>query len=569
MIEQRIQETLREFGKLESGRRVWDSHFQDLADVLWPGLASITRQTTPGERRTDQIYDGTPMLAVRGLVSAIDGMLKPKTSRWMSIRAADDGLNELDVAKAWLEQATDIMFREFYRPRARFIQASGETDRSLVVLGSGTVFVSEPRDLNGLLFRSLPLRDTFYVENADGIVDTIYWRTEWPAYKAEQMWGRDKLGAETRRALEEKRGDAAFKFLQVIRPRSKRDHERRDASNMPWQYQAIDVASSHIVEESGFMEWPFATPRWDTESGETYGRSPGMLALPDSRTLQQQGKTILKAGHMAVEPPLMAPHESIVRGPSLVPGGITYYNAAALRNAGLRDPIRPLFTGAQIPLAREMQQDVREQIFAAFFRNVLNLPVDGPAMTATEVIERKEEFVRTIGPVFGRLEADYMAPMVERAFGILLRQGKFPEPPPELQGQEVRFEFASPVEKVRRQLDTMNAVRTIEMISPFVQADPAVMDNFNGDEIARDAAEFNSMPQRWLKPREQVEAEREQAQAGAGQPGGADLMALMGGASGGAAPAPMPPVDPEASLDETLAGPLGDMAGPLREAVGP
>ncbi len=509
MIEQRIGDVLRAFGGLEGGRRVWDSHFQDLADVLWPGLANITRQSAPGSKRSGQIYDGTPLLAVRGLVSAIDGMLKPKTSRWMSIRAADDGVNELDAVKGWLEQATDIMFREFYRPRARFIQASGETDRSLVVLGSGTVFVSEPRDLNGLLFRSLPLRDTYFVENADGVVDTLYWRTNWPARTAEQIWGRERLGAETRRALEEKRGDAEFKFLQVIRPRAMCEPGRRDATNMPWEYMAIDVGSAHIIEESGFEEWPFATPRWDTESGETYGRSPGMLALPDSRTLQQQGKTILKAGHMAVEPPLMAPHESIVRGPSLVPGGITYYNAAAMRNAGLRDPIRPLFTGAQIPLAREMQADVREQIFAAFFRNVLNLPTSGPAMTATEIVERKEEFVRTIGPVFGRLEADYMAPMVERAFGILLRQGKFPPPPEELQGQEISFEFASPVEKVRRQLDTMNAVRTIEMIAPFVQADPAIMDNFNGDEIARDAAEFNSMPQSWLNPKAEVARMRE------------------------------------------------------------
>ncbi|MDH5556770.1 MAG: portal protein [Alphaproteobacteria bacterium] len=562
MIEQHIQETLRDFGKLEGGRRVWDSHFQDLADVLWPGLASITRQSTPGEKRTGNIYDGTPMLAVRGLVSAIDGMLKPKTSRWMSIRAADDEINEDDGAKSWLEQATDIMFREFYRPRARFIQASGETDRSLVVLGSGTVFVTESRDMNGLLFRSLPLRDTFYVENADGVIDTLYWRTTWPAYKAEQVWGREKLGPEPRRALEEKRGDAEFKFLQIIRPRDQREPGRRDAAHMPWQYLAIDVASAHVMEESGFEEWPFATPRWDTESGETYGRSPGMLSLPDSRTLQQQGKTILKAGHMAVEPPLMAPHESIVRGPSLVPGGITYYNAAALRAAGLRDPIRPLFTGAQIPLAREMQRDVREQIFAGFFRNVLNLPVNGPAMTATEIIERKEEFVRTIGPVFGRLEADYMAPMVERAFGILLRQGKFPPPPESLQGQEVRFEFASPVEKVRRQIDTMNAVRTIEMIAPFVQADPAIMDNFNGDEIARDAAEFNSMPQSWLNPRDQVAAKREQAAAGPA--GGPDLMALMGGDGG-----PPGATDPGSVSDETLAGPLSAMAGPLSEAVGP
>jgi hypothetical protein len=235
MSEQRIHEILQEFSRLEGSRRVWDSHFQDLADVLWPGLASITRQGMPGEKRTGGIYDGTPMLAVRGLVSAIDGMLKPKTSRWMSIRAADRGLDELDTVKSWMQQATDIMFREFYRPRARFIQASGETDRSLVVLGSGTLFVSEPRDLDGLLFRSLPLRDTFFVENADGIVDALYWRSRWPARTAERMWGREKLGVEVRRALAEKRGDQEFSFLQVIRPRDERDPEGRGTLNMPFQ----------------------------------------------------------------------------------------------------------------------------------------------------------------------------------------------------------------------------------------------------------------------------------------------------------------------------------------------
>lgn len=504
----RASDILTRFKPISANQDVWRSHWQDCADVMAPHMPGFTRTWAQGERRTNQIYDGTPMLAVRGLVSAIDGMLKPKTSRWMTIRAAEDGLNESDAVKSWLDKATDIVFREFYRPKARFIQATGETDHSLVVLGSGTVFITEAKSKNGLVFHSLPLSNTYWQQNADGEIDTLYWKTRWSARIAEEKWGRDKVGQDVRRALDENHPEQEFEFIQVIGPRAKRDPEKMSPENMPFEYIAIEVASEHLIEESGFDEWPFATPRWDTQSGETYGRSPGMLALPDSRTLQQQGKTILRAGHLAVEPPLMAPHESIVRGPSLVPGGITYYNAAAMRSAGLRDPLRPLFTGSQIPLAREMQNDTRDQIFVAFFRNVLNLPVDGPAMTATEVIERKEEFVRTIGPVFGRLEADYMAPMVERAFGILLRQGKFPDPPDELLDQEVRFEFASPVEKVRRQIDTMNAVRTIEMIAPFVQADPAIMDNFNGDEIARDASEFNSMPQRWLRPREDVEEQR-------------------------------------------------------------
>lgn len=502
------EDLLRRFKRAKS-RGSFDTLFQDLADLMSPNMASFTRQQTEGGRRHTTIYDGTPMLAVRGMVNAIDGLLKPKTAKWTKIKAVDEALDSSDSARLWMEQATDIMFGEFYRPKARFIQSSGETDRSLVVLGSGTLFTKENRDLDGLAFRSLPMAHIFFQENADGIIDTLYWHTHWEARIAEEFWGREKLSPEVKKALEENRDDAKFEFLQVIRPRKERNPESRLPKDMPWEYISVEIVNEHIIEESGFMEWPFATPRWDTESGEVYGRSPGMVALPDSKTLQQQGRTILRAGHLAVQPPLMAPHESIVRGPSLVPGGITYYNAAALRNAGISDPLRPLFTGSQIPLAREMQNDTRDQVFAAFFRNVLNLPVNGPEMTATEVIERKEEFVRELGPIFGKLESDYLSPMVERSFSILMRQGKFPPPPEELQGQQIRFEFESPIEKVRSQIESMGAVQTVNMLGPFVQADPSIMDNFNGDSISRDVSRFNSMPQRWLRPEKERDAIRE------------------------------------------------------------
>jgi len=45
-----------------------------------------------------RLYDGTPILARRGLASAPDGLIKPKTARWFTIRAADDALNERDEA---------------------------------------------------------------------------------------------------------------------------------------------------------------------------------------------------------------------------------------------------------------------------------------------------------------------------------------------------------------------------------------------------------------------------------------------------------------------------------------
>ena len=82
-------------------------------------------------------------------------------------------------------------------------------------------------------------------------------------------------------------------------------------------------------------------------------------------------------------------------------------------------------------LVRTMNLNDPEQR-RVFFDVHRDLPREGPGDRAgkrVEVLERKEEFIRTIGPVFGRLESDYIGQVVERGFNILLRAGAFPEPP--------------------------------------------------------------------------------------------------------------------------------------------
>jgi hypothetical protein len=55
----------------------------------------------------------------------------------------------------------------------------------------------------------------------------------------------------------------------------------------------------------------------------------------------------------------------------------------------------------------------------------------------------------------------------------------------------------------------------VELLAPFVEADPAIMDNFDGDAIARDTPEIFGLPQRWLRAREEVDARRAVRLAGA------------------------------------------------------
>lgn len=531
-----VADLLARHKKLKSARRNWEQTWQELAEVLLPRRADFTLETSvDGERRTDNIFDSVPMQARRSLSSAIDSLMMPRNVQWFHVRPRNEDLTADEEVMRWSELVSKRMFNAVYSKEARFIQRSGEIINDLVTFGTGVLFIGETKRPGNVLFRSFHLRDTLICESSEGLVDTVMITMKLSARQAAQRYGEENLGEKAREALRAGKTDQQFDYLWVVMPREDADRTKLGARNMPWASLVIEVDSETKVRESGFEEFPFAVPRWDTTSGEVYGRSPGMLALPDAETLQAMGKTLLVAGQRATDPPLWALGDGLMSAARTFPGGITYIDGAVARQFG-RVPIGELQTSAQIPVGREMQNDLREQIWGAFFRNVLQLPVNAPRMTATEIIERKEEMLRSVGPVFGQLETDYPAVLTERVFGIMFRAGAFPPPPEALLGQDVDFRFESPILRAKNQIETVGLARQLETLALLIQAQPDMMDNFDGDVIARATPLAGGFPHNWLVPVEQRDAQR-QARAEAQQAmQQAEMANQLGGAIGKVTP---------------------------------
>ncbi len=507
-----IGELLERWRRLQGEKAQWHSHYDDLARVMLPRRLGFASTTVDGERRTDDIFDGTPMLAARGLANAIGGLIRPEGLPQVKMRVEEDGLNELDEVRDWLYQAETSLKEAFNSPAARFRQASGEVDQDLVVFGTAVMFVAENSKHDKLLFQSLHLRDATPFFGESGIVDGMFLKRRLTARQLDARFGRDKLSERTRERAE-KTPDDRIDVLHAVIPRSDFKNMPLLAKNMPISDLWIEIDAKHVLAESGFNEFPFIVPRWDTSSGEDLGRSPGMLALPDADTLQSMGETILIAGQRAADPPLFAPNDGSFDAVNSFPGGLSYYDvetAVAMRG----NPFFPLSTGTNLPLTRDMQQDVRQQIFAAFFKNVLNLPVEGPQMTAFEVNQRKEEFIREIGPIFGRLETDYTAPMVERAFMLRLRANGFPPIPEILAGRNLRFEYDSPVKRIRQQIEASAARLWSQEMLTLGQIKPEAIDLINIDELGRFSAEALGIPLKILNGADvvqQLRVSRQQA----------------------------------------------------------
>jgi hypothetical protein len=435
--------------------------------------------------------------------------MRPEGDKWFFIRPTDDGAVD-DEAQEWIETAENRLRGALDNPAARMRQSLGEVDLGLVVFGTAPFFLGESRNLNRLLFKTLPLKDSA-VEWDEHQLLAFYRYQRMNVRQAEAAFGVGNLGVKARELIDAKKIDQKLLYINAVMPRTDRLIRGKFSKNMPIASYWLEADSEKIVEETGFHEWPYIVPRMDTSPDEDYGRSPGMIALPDANTLQAMGETILVAGQRAADPPLFAPNDGSFNEANTFPGGISYYDVSLARS--LRgNPIFPLDTGHNLPITRDMQHDVRQQVFSAFFRNVLNLPVEGPQMTATEVIQRREEFIREIGPMCGRWESDYIAPMIERAFMVVLRGGGFPPIPESLGGKNIGFEYESPVKRVRQQIEATAARLWKDELLQIAQVDPGVMDIFDSDEYVRFTAQAAKIPMRLMRARDETE-QRRQARA--------------------------------------------------------
>lgn len=498
-------------------RSQFDQHFEDLARVYHPRRQGFTQTVVDGDYRLEDVYDGTPMQNARSLANTVGAMIRPEGQDLAEVKAEDDAVNEIGEAQDWLGRTTETLNNSMRDPRARFRQATGEVDHDLVVFGTGILFAGLAQSQNHLLYQSVHLKDGYPMFTDEGMPVGLYRPKKIFLWQLELMFGKENLSNESKEALDQKKGDEKVDVLYWVGRRKNAPLEEPIFSvNLPYEEIWMEVQAKHIISEGGFNEFPFIIPRWDTTSGEEYGRSPGMIALPDANTLQAMGETILVAGQRLADPPLMAPNDGAFQEVMTFPGGITYYDVETAASVG-GNPFFPMISGNNLPVTRDMQTDIRNQVSSAFFRNILNLPQDGPQMTATEIIQRKDEFIREVGPVFGRFQTDYNEPLIDRSFRILFREGAFGEIPPSLQGQNIKFAFDLPVDKIKKQVQSAEATQFAMELLQLADIYPQAKHMLNVDALARFKADAASLPHDILNTREEIQQNLQAEQQAAAQ----------------------------------------------------
>lgn len=487
------------YQKLKGERSTWETHWQEIADYFIPRKDNFNRVTTPGEKKAITLLDNTGIQSCELLAAALHGMLTNPNAEWFELSTGDEELDKNDDIRMYLQESTRRLHT--LMGASNFDTEVHELYLDLCSVATAPLSVEDDEEFT-FRFNARSISGVVIAENSKGMVDEVYREFEWSVRQIVEYFGQDvlKMSPKLKEAME-KKPDSMFKLIHAVYPQKRVDGKQK--GRFPINSQYILECDGAELQYKGFLEFPFVVPRWSKTTGEIYGRGPGMVALPEMKTLNKMTETTLIGAQKVVDPPLQVPDDGFILPMVTHPGGLNYYRS------GSQERIEPIMNDARIDFGYEAMKDRRTRVREAFYVDQLQLGT-GPQMTATEVGQRTEEKMRLLGPMLGRMQSEFLRPLVDRCFAMAYRRGKLPQAPPDLQGKELTVRYSSMIARAQKMSEVTNIGRTIQAIAPFVQVDPNAMDNFDTDAAVRKISNINGLPQEMLRNQKEIAQIRQQ-----------------------------------------------------------
>ena len=506
------EEVIETYNTLRAERTNFDSHWRDVAERFLPTMKNEFEDQSPnmtkGEERNDEQFDSTGAISLGRFTSIMDSLLTPRNSRWHRLQVSNRELQKERAVRIWFDEVTDILFKFRYTPEANFSSQNFSIYEGVGAFGNGPMFIDQLAKGVGIRYKACNLGGCYFLANHQGLIDGLFRRFNRTARQMVQQWP-DTVPDEIRKKAEDSKGSGTeFQIIHCVKPRENVDLSRGDFKGMPFVSYYVAIEGKVVLEEGGFRSFPYAVARHKQAPNEVYARSPAMEVLPSMKTLNEQKRTVLKQGHRVTDPVLLAYDDGVNSRFSMRPGAMNFGGV----NRDGRALIQALPTG-DVAIGREMMEDERNDIKDVFLVTLFQILVESPNMTATEVLERVREKGVLLAPAFGKLEAEYLGPLIEREINVLGNQGLFPPMPPVLVEAEGEFDiiYDSPFSRTQRAEEASGLMRVFEFAVSVATntGKPEILDHFDVDAIIPDLAHIQGIKEKWMRSAQDIQVIRE------------------------------------------------------------
>lgn len=523
MSDDRAKELVRFATALKQERSTFETHWQDIADVMRPQAQPFTGDAAPqpGEKRTSKMFDAVPPLALEKFAAVLEALLSPRNQIWSKLATTEEYLQQDLEVQRYLDEVNKTLFRVRYRPQSNLASQLAESYLNLGSFGTQVLYVGDDVG-RSIVYRSCGLHKVLIAEDQHGRVNQVFRFYDFTADQAVRAFCGDRAERDPRlnkddlfrklplpiRTAYEKKDRAPFKFMHAVVPREVIETERRDYKGMAYGSCHVFVHETTTVDEGGFRVMPYCVSRYTKNAEEMYGRSPAMLVLPDTNMLNRMNKATIKGAERAVDPPLMTMDDSLAVF-NLTNGAL---NRGTLNEQG-EELVKPFNAGGKVELGLEMMDQKRAIIREAFLLDVFQALIEAPRLNMMQIMEIVKDKAALLSPIMGRQQSELFGPMTERELDILNAAGLLP-PMPEAMIEadgEVTIEYMSPMAIAQRAETGVGILRTLEAVTPFAGTPEgqAAMRVFKIEETFRELATINNFPAKAMRSEDEVKAEQE------------------------------------------------------------
>ena len=499
------------FNKTKGARGQWEDLWDQVARLVRTGSEFTTRHAK-GQKRNLHIFNSTAPHAVQRAAAGIHSLMVNPQTKWVNFTMVKRSLAELKSVRTYMMDVRDEVMHHINRRQFGFNTQSNELLQDIVAFGTGA-FVFD----DGLFeqrFEALPLQDLYLENQQSRDWDTVYRTFKLTPLDAVDKFGEENVSDQIKQMIKNDANalDTEIEYVHCVGPNTGRMAGRMDGENKEFSSVYLNCEHSHVCRVGGFDRMPYQVVRWSKVPGELFGRGPGIFMLPDISVINAMERTDLVAREKNVDPPYIVEANSIEGPINTAPGSLIFR-----RSGVVRDPITQLQQSSNLMLSENGINKKAENIERGFMLDMFSLP-DIDRMTAEEVRARMSQRQQSFSPVLSRLQDEWLSPMIEGIVGFLQEQGRLPEAPPEIEGEEFKIEYTGPLAVAQEASELQNIQAWVQStVIPLAQIDQTVLDRVDADVIVDKSADLLNVLPEAVRSDEEVNEIRQARQQAAQQ----------------------------------------------------
>jgi len=387
-------------------------------------MQMYTPQIIQGQFENDgNINDNVGGRSAKQMASALMGMVWKDEKGTFRIVPAKNIADTKEV-KEYFKRISDDMATYMERPKSRLTTSLFKTLLESVIYGTSGMVVQNGGYENPVKYFNKSVLSFYIGYNKEGEIKELYIDYN---LSADELWERygAAAGAQVQQAIQNNDHITRFVVTEAIGPRPA--NKKMGKLGMPYASHLFMPNDNIYLEEGGYESLPLKVLFHDKLEYESYGRSPGMDALPTVIQTNIAAEILAVGGELMAQPALGMYDNGSLAGLAvdLSAGALNVFNVAG--SVPTEKPIFPLFEIGDLRVIFEWVKELKLEVANYFLLDKLYDLNAKQRMTLGEAVMRDQIRSDALSPIFTQVMG-FLTDILSRSVDIVFGLGLFGVP---------------------------------------------------------------------------------------------------------------------------------------------